>query len=120
MASILSSTQRSVSSALDSVAVTAEVATQFISTLARSVDMLDIKAQAMHQSVKENAIISLAVDQEETIHERAMQITLRKENRHRTMHLTDKFDRTSTYNTTVALITKALTDAAAQETTIPA
>ena len=120
MASILSSTQRSVSSALDSVAVTAEVATQFISTLARSVDMLDVKAQAMHQSVKENAVIDMATNQDDTIHERAMQLTLRKENRHRTMQLTEVFSRQATYDATVALITKALTDAAAQETTVPA
>jgi hypothetical protein len=112
MASIISSSQRSVSSVLDSVAVTAEVTTQLITTAARTVDMLDIKAQAMHQSVKENAVISLSVNQEDTICERAMEITLRKEQRHRSMQLTETFTRTDVYNATIEQIRKALTDAA--------
>jgi hypothetical protein len=114
MASILSSSQRSVSSVLDSVAVTAEVTTQLISTAARTVDMLDIKAQAMHQSVKENAVISIAVNQDDIIHERSMEITLRKEQRHRSMQLEGTFNRTTTYHATIALITAALTAAATE------
>jgi hypothetical protein len=116
MASILSSGQRSVSSALDSVAVTAETATQLISTASRAVDMLDIKAQAMHQDVKENAVISLAVNQETTINARASEVTLRKEELHRSMKFEGTFDRNAVYTATVALIKQALTDAAAKET----
>jgi hypothetical protein len=117
MASIISSSQRSVSSVLDSVAVTAEVTTQLITTAARTVDMLDIKAQAMHQSVKENAVISLAVNQDDIVHERSMEITLRKEQRHRSMQLEGTFNRTETYHATVTLIRLALTDAAAKAKT---
>jgi hypothetical protein len=117
MASIISSGQRSVSSVLDSVANTAETATQLITTAARTVDMLDIKAQAMHQSVKENAVIDMALNQDDTIHTRAEAVTLRKEQRHRSMQLTGTFNRTDTYHATVALIRKALTDAAAETQT---
>jgi hypothetical protein len=117
MASIISSSQRSVSSVLDSVAVTAEVTTQLISTAARTVDMLDIKAQAMHQSVKENAVMDMALNQDDNIHARAEAITLRKEQRHRSMQLEGTFNRTDTYHDTVALIRLALTDAAAKAKT---
>jgi hypothetical protein len=117
MASIISSSQRSVSSVLDSVAVTAETTTQLISTAARSVDMLDIKAQAMHQSVKENAVISMSVNQEITINERASEITLRKEQLHRSMQFEGTFNRNETYNALVTQIRKALSDAAAESQT---
>jgi hypothetical protein len=116
MASIISSSQRSVSSVLDSVAVTAEVTTQLISTAARTVDMLDIKAQAMHQSVKENAVMDMALNQDDNIHARAETITLRKEQRHRSMKLEGTFDRTTTYHATVKKIRKALKKAATKTT----
>ena len=111
MASIISSSRRNVSSVLDSVATSAETTTQLVSTLARSVDMIDIKAQAMHQSVKENAVIDMALNQEDTVHERSMEITLRKEQLHRSMQFEGTFDRIDTYNATVTQIRKALSDA---------
>jgi hypothetical protein len=114
MASIISSSQRSVSSVLDSVAVTAEVTTQLIATAARSVDMLAIKAQAMHQAVKENAVMDMALNQDDNIHSRAEEITLRKEQRHRSMKLEGDFNRTDTYHSTVKKIRKALKKASAK------
>lgn len=111
MASIISSTNRSTASVIDTVGITAEVFTQLISTSARAVSMLDVKAKAMHQAVTENAIMDMATAQEDSIEERAADLTDRKEQRHRRMFPTQPFDRAATYQAMILKLVQALADA---------
>ena len=93
------------------VNVTADSTSKLILTASRAVDMLDVKARTMHQSVTENAVIDMAVNQEDTIEERAAELTDRKEQRNRRMFPDQQFDRQATYQAMILKITTSLTEA---------
>lgn len=111
MASIITSANRSTASVFDTIGTTADAAGKLIKTASRAVDMLDAKAQAMHQSVVEAAVIDMATAQEDLIEERAAELTDRKEQRHRKIFPDQDFDRKATYEQMKLKIITALEQA---------
>lgn len=111
MASLIASSNRGLSSLVDTVSTTAETATKLVVTASRAVDMLDAKAKVMHHSVVEAATIDMAVNQQQVIQDRAADLTEREEARTRRMFPDVPFNRQQAYSKYISTITKALEEA---------
>lgn len=108
MASIIGSANAALSSTFDVVQITAETATQTVRTVARTMSMLDTKAEAFHKRIVASTKLANATMEQEEIVTAATAHVDKLEEAHRKNYPGTPFNRQATYEAVITKLEAAL------------
>lgn len=111
MASVIKSAQTSTASVFDFVNVTAQSAAKLVGTGALGIDMLDVKARALHDGVVLDTLANSELNRERILYTRASEFTDLLEETHRRNYPNKSFDRSKHYDAAIQRISQAMEQA---------
>jgi hypothetical protein len=106
--SVLNSARTATADIFGVVSTTATSASKLVSTAAIGIDVLDIKARALHSSVVKDTLATSELDEERIVFTRASEFTDLLEETHRRNFPTKTFDRAKHYEVAEKRIRQAL------------